>query len=199
MATTYKTSLNSNLQLQVVSNDDTQTKVLAVNGSNNIIYRNSSTLTPANQSLNTNSNVTFNKVTANTITALPAPVVPIPFISNNLLVYSIGLTTTTATATTILSYSTVTNKNYTIFAELSMMDGASGTAAGASAFIQTKRVTNVNGVLDIGTVESFMSRQGNTTTANLQFVASGSLLNIQVIGIASNTNYWTLFVRIIST
>jgi hypothetical protein len=198
--TTNSTSYNASIRLNSITNDDTITNLLVIDntfvvGLHQVKSRNSSTLSVANQSLNTTNNVTFNSVTSSQDLAQTNGTMTL--VMNNITIAQAQLTTTTSTATTIYSLSTVADKNYTIFAEVSMIDGSAGTVAGDAAFIQTKRVTNTAGVLDIGTVESFLTRNGNTGTSNVQFIASGSTLNIQVIGIASNTNYWTIFLRII--
>ncbi len=197
------TIYNTTLRLNNVPNDDTLTRFLAIDMSDlnpvapkKIQTRDMVTLSGANQTLNTTDNVSFVSVTSPQDFAQFNGTMT--FVTNNITIAQATIKTTTNTATTIYTLNTVTNKSYTIFVEAVLVDG-SPSVAGDAGFVMTRRVTNTSNVLDIGAVETFMTRQGNSSTSNIQFVASGATLNIQVIGITGNNNYWTVFIRIIKS
>lgn len=197
---TNSTKYNGTLRLNSVTNDDTITNLLVIDTAvivspKKIQTRAISSLPGANQSINTTDNVTFNQITS--FQDLAQSNGTMTLVMDNISIAQAKITTLTTTATTIYSLSTVTGKSYTIYAEVSMISASSTNVLGDASFIMTRRVTNTAGVLDIGTVETFMSRQGNSGTANVQFVSSGATLNIQVVGIAATSNYWTFFLRII--
>lgn len=183
-----------------ISNDDNLTNIMAIStnvgSTKQVQIRNASTLSIPNQNLNTNSDVTFNRITNPSYYYQNNTDRTMTFVMDNITIAQVQLVTTNNTPVTIYSLNTVNNKSYTVFAEVTMVDGTTS-VAGNAGFMMTRRVTNTSNVLDIGSVENIISRRGNTGTSDLIFTSSGAILNIQVVGINSNNNYWTISLKII--
>ena len=192
MASVYNTYLNGTVVLNNVANDNTQTNLLAVNGSGQVVYRSTTTVgVSTNQSLNTTNSATFNQITTNEISPNAVSVYFLPYME----IFQASISTTNNAWTTMLTLGTTNNTNYMVFAQVSMIDSVSGGAC----FVQTKRITNNAGVLDIGSVESYSNKSTSSSSTNMQIIASGSNLQFQVMGETGDTDIWALYVRIISS
>lgn len=192
--TTYNTLINSNLKLSQLTNNNTLTKLVAIDTSGNIKYKNLSTVSPFNQSLNTTNNVTFNTLNLTTLTG-PSSIINL---FTNMSEYQASLTTTTVTTTTILTISTITNSNYTVTAEVSAYC-KTGTAAGnGGSFRQVKRVTNISGTLTLSTnIENLTNTSSSLNGISINITSSGSSILLQVTGLASQTIDWIALVTVI--
>lgn len=195
--TSNTVKLSSNTSMLAPTNDNTLTKLLALDATNNIKYRNVSSITSgsANQSLNTTNSVAFNKVTTGSLHGSGTNNALNVMIPNDTY-YLVTFTTNNNTFQTIFTLATVTNTDYLIFVEISAMDT---TSLGGASYLQTKRVTNNNGSMDIGQLESVSSKTtGNIASTNAQVIISGTSTIVQVQGVNTDTVSWTGFIRVVS-
>lgn len=197
MAITYNTNLNSDLVLNSLPNNNALTKVLAVDSNNNVVWRDSSTITAtANQSLNTTDNVQFNQVTTNSVLASNPSTSGLIFLSSNILFYQLLFNTTSTATQTVYTYNTVSGKNYLIYCQFVMKNT---TLPGGATFIRSMRVTNIAGTTITGTIETYTSKStGIVTGVNAQIVLSGTSVLMQVTG-DSNTDNWNLYFYVIAS
>jgi hypothetical protein len=195
--TTYNIFTNANLQLGTVTNNDALTRVLVVDGSNNVLYRNVSSINPFNQNLNTTNSPTFVTLTATSITGPTnsgGSGNVIQLFTNN-FEYQMTTTTTNATTAPLNILTTVNNTNYTITAEVSAFCRA-GTAVGSGgSFRQMKRATNNAGTI---TLSANMENLTNVTAAlsgiTILITNTGNVLQLNVTGLASQTIAWVAWV-----
>lgn len=192
--TTNKISYSTQLYIDPIANDNTVTKILAIDGSNNIKYRNLSTINGSNQTLNTTSDVIFNTVTTNMITSSSTNnYLQIP--QSNTAYYFASSTTANASATTIFTLATTNNTNYLIYAEVSSKDSISG----GGSYLQTKMISNTANVINnVNQLENLSNKSATINTSSITITNSGTNIILQVTGVGGRTINWSAFIRVIS-
>jgi hypothetical protein len=197
--TTYNIFTNSNVRLGTVTNNDALTKVLVVDGSNNILYRNLSSMNPFNQNLNTTNSPTFVTLTATSITGPtnPGGAGNVIQLFTNLFEYQMTATTTTATTSSLNILTTANNTNYTITAEVSAYCKA-GTASGSGgSFRQLKRATNNAGTITLSAnLENLSNVTASLSGIVILVTNTGNILQLNITGLASQTIDWTAYIRL---
>lgn len=193
---TTNTSLNAELVVSNLVQNNTLTGILGLDTGNNLKYRNSSTIGPlTNQSLNTTDNVSFSMVITNAI-----------YGQNNALnmltplvtYYGGTVTTTNSTPTTIILIPISTNTTYLIYAEISAKDETSG---GGASFIFVNRVVIDAGILSQVTVKNISNKTASNSigTASVSLSMLGLNANLQVGGVENEIIKWTGLFRVVAS
>lgn len=192
--TSYNTTLNTNVNLPVPTNDNTLVNILGINSSSNVNYITASSINPYNQTLNTTSNPTFNTTNVTTLTG-PSNTLGI---FTNTIEYEVTGTTTNATATTIFTLASTSNTNYYIIATVSAFCTSGTGIGGGGTFRQVKRVTNSAGTLTLSsTVENLTNTSATLSGISINITSSGTNILLQVTGLLANNIDWVAYIKIV--
>ena len=175
--TSYNNTLGSNFQLPSLINNNSLTKILAIDNNNNVNYKNLTSINPFNQTLNTTNNVTFDSLAITSLTGPVSSTGNTISLFTNMALYQTTITTTTNTVTTAISFSSTPNSNYIITAKASAFCKIGTAIGGGGIFRQTKGITNVSGAL---TLSNNLENLINVTTSPVSL--SGTTINISNSG-----------------
>lgn len=103
------------------------------------------------------------------------------------------VTTTDATATLIFQFSTATNTAYTIEATFTAL--RTDVAGDTASYLRVFRVKNIGGTVTISNV--VVTDSEDNSSWNVTRSASGTNVNVFVVGVAAQTIKWTMVATVL--